>query len=168
MFFPFASMSPASRIWIFQADRPLTANKADTLADRLHTFTQAWAAHGNPLKTSFTIKYNQFIILAADEGHQQASGCSIDSAVRVIKEIEELTGTHFLDKNQVAFKINGNILMIPLQHLKQNFLDGMWDEATLTFNNLIDTKSALEDQWLVPAGKTWLKRYIPNEFVKLK
>lgn len=168
MFVPFASISPECRVWIFQADRPIPANELEIVDRKLRDFTEVWAAHGKPLKTSFIVKFNQFIILAADENHQETSGCSIDSAVRVVKEIEQMTGIPLFDRNQVAFKINETIIMAPIQHIKQKFHDGIWNEQTLTFNNLVNTKSAFEQQWLVPAGKTWLKRYIPNELVKLK
>ena len=35
------------------------------------------------------LKYNQFIILMADESIASVSGCSIDSSVGVIREIEK-------------------------------------------------------------------------------
>lgn len=168
MFVPFTSLSPESRIWIFQADRRIAANELEILESKLHDFTEGWTAHGEPLKTSFTVKFDQFIILAADENHHSPSGCSIDSSVRVLKEIEQLIGVQFFDRNQVAFKIEEKIILAPIQHLKQKLNDGIWNEETLTFNNLVSVKSQFEQEWLVPAGKTWLKRYIPNELVKLK
>jgi hypothetical protein len=57
---------------------------------------------------------------------------------------------------------NGTLVLIPLQDLKQKYLSGTWNEATPTFNNLISIKSQLEDEWIVAAGNTWLKRYVPS------
>ncbi|MEX2235650.1 MAG: hypothetical protein WD824_26065 [Cyclobacteriaceae bacterium] len=168
MFVPFQSMAPASRIWIFQANRPLSAAESAILERRLREFTEGWAAHGSPLKTSFTVKFDQFVILAADETHESPSGCSIDSSVRVLKDLEQSLGIQFFDRNQVAFKLGDQVILVPLQDLKQKFQDGILNEETLTFNNLVGMKSELEKAWLVPAGHTWLRRYIPNELANMK
>jgi hypothetical protein len=168
MFVPFESLSPESRIWIFQADRPFAASEMKVVEDSLRQFTAEWAAHGSPLKTSFTVKFNQFIILAADESHQSPSGCSIDSSVRVLKETEQRFDIQLFDRNQVAFKLGDRITLIPLRELKQKFKDGILNDRTLTFNNLVASKSELERAWLVPAGQTWLKRYMPNELENVK
>jgi hypothetical protein len=166
MFVPFDSLSETSRIWIFQSNRPFTADESARVEQTLRRFTDEWAAHGSPLKTSFAVKYDQFIILAADESHESPSGCSIDGSVRVLKSLEQDLGVQLLDRNLVAFKTSGVIELVPLQQLKQKFHDGILNEATLTFNNVVTTKSALDRDWVVPAGSTWLRRYIPNELVK--
>ena len=138
------------------------------LKSKLQEFTERWVAHGVPLKTSFTIEFNQFIILAADEDHQSPSGCSIDGSVRVLKELEQLTGIRLFDRNLVAFKIDGQIILIPVDQLKLKFAEGTLNAKTLSFNNLVCSKSEFQEGWLQPAGKTWLKRYIPEDLVKMK
>jgi hypothetical protein len=114
------------------------------------------------METSFDIRYNHFIILAAND---QASGCSIDSSVRAIKEIGSAIGVDLFDRTQVAFKEKEEIVLLKLAELKQKFESGLWNEQTSTFNNLVDTKAALADNWVVAAGTTWLKRYLPKETV---
>jgi len=168
MFVPFESLAPESRVWVFQANRPFTADELKLVENRIRQFTGEWAAHGNQLKTSFTLQFDQFIILAADENHETPSGCSIDSSVRVLKEIEQTLGVQLFDRNLVAFKPAGQVVLVPRQELKQKFHDGILNEDTPAFNNLVSTKSAFEQSWLVPAGETWLKRYIPKELAKLK
>lgn len=168
MFIPFTNLPAASRIWIFQASRALTAGELAGVESKLRGFCEEWAVHGLPLETSFTVKFDQFIVLAADEGRQSASGCSIDSSVRVLKDIEQFLGIQLFERNQVAFKTEKGILFVPFQELKQKFQAGILKEDTLTFNNLVDTKAAFEKNWLVPAGETWVKRYIPNPLAKVK
>jgi hypothetical protein len=160
MYVPFDSISPSSRIWIYQSARKFTREEKELIAAHLEAFTRGWAAHGQGLKTSFDIPYDQFIILAADESHYGASGCSIDSSVRAIKEIEQQLGLDLFDRNLVAFKDANVVTLIRLQDLKQKYSDGIWSEATFTFNNLVSEKSQLETAWIVPAGNTWLKRYV--------
>ena len=168
MFVSFASLAPASRIWIFQANRPFAREELKLVENRLHQFTEEWAAHGVPLKTSFTVKFDQFIILAADDTHESPSGCSIDSSVRVLKELENALGIQLFDRDKVAFNPGKEIVLVPLGELKQKFQEGILNEETLAFNNLVSTKGEFEKSWVVPAGQTWLKRYIPNQLAKVK
>lgn len=168
MFVTFDCLPPVSRVWIFQANRPFSADELIKIEATLRRFTDEWAAHGSPLKTSFAVKFGHFIILAADETHETPSGCSIDSSVRVLKSLEQDLGVRLFDRNLIAFKSDRGVDLIPLQDLKQKFQDGILNEGTLTFNNIVSTKSALQSEWLVPAGNTWLKRYIPNELAKVK
>ena len=168
MFALFESLASDSRIWIFQANRPFTADELMIVNQRLREFTDGWVAHGSPLKTSYTIPFDHFIVLAADEAHQSASGCSIDSSVRVLKSLEQSFGMDLFDRNRVAFRIAGRIVLLPLRELKQKFQEGILNEDTLTFNNLVSTKSEFEHRWIIPAGETWLRRYLIDPLVKVK
>lgn len=168
MFVPFSSLPPHARVWIFQGDRPFTARELEIIEERLRGFSDEWGVHGTPFKTSFRIEYAQFIVLAADESQMQASGCSIDSSVRVLKELEQTLGISLFDRNLVAFKTNGSVTLVPVSKLKEKFADGTLNEDTLTFNNLVSRKADFESGWLVAAGTTWLRRYIPNLLAKVK
>lgn len=161
MFVPFDTISPSSRIWIYQSDRRLTNDEVAAVSTYLENFTNQWTVHGQELKTSFDIRFNQFVILAADEDYNSTSGCSIDSSVRAIKEIEQNIGVDFFNRNLIAFKKSEEVILVPLSELKQKYTDGTWEEDTLTFNNLVSLKNQLENEWLVKAGHTWLKRYLP-------
>jgi hypothetical protein len=161
MFVPFKEISPDSRLWIYQSNRKLTSQENTIIAGNLKLFVDQWDAHGQPLKASFDIFYNQFIILVADETHHAASGCSIDASVRTIKAVEQQVGIQLFDRSKVAFKTDNLVLVYGLPELKQRYLEGVWNESTLTFNNLITVKGQLENEWIVPAGNTWLKRYVP-------
>ena len=163
MFASFQSMSPDSRVWIFQADRKFSAQDKTIITEHLKLFTDGWAAHGQQLKASFDLRYDQFLIIAVDEGHNNASGCSIDASVRVIKEIEKVISINFLNRNRVAFLKDSSVELVLLKDLKEEYQKGKWNESTSTFNNVVTAKSQLEREWIVPAGTTWLKRYVPSK-----
>lgn len=166
MFVPFESLPPGARVWVFQASRPLTDPEIQVAHERLRAFTESWVVHGSPLDSSYSIRHRQFIVLAADESSQRASGCSIDSSVRVLKELQALLGVDLFDRNQIAFLEGDKVRLVPLKELKQKFDDGILSGDTLTFNNIVDTREALETAWLVPASETWLKRYLSNALAK--
>lgn len=160
MFVEFDSLHDSSRIWIYQSVRKFTEAEEATISKALHAFTQQWAAHGQPLKSSFKIYYNQFIVLAADESFNEASGCSIDDSVHVIKEIDQHFKLNLFDRSQVAFLKKDEVLVVPLNELSKANAQGVWEPTTTVFNNVVTVKSDLNSKWIVPAGETWLKRYM--------
>ena len=160
MFVPFHNLPGSSRIWIYQSDRAITFDEEKILSDILKTFCQQWMVHGEPMDTSFEIRHSRFIILAAND---QASGCSIDSSVRVIKEAGSKTGIDFFNRNLVTFRDSEEIRSIPISSLREALSRGDWTISTLMFNNLVDSKEALETSWLIPAQASWLNRYLPHQ-----
>jgi hypothetical protein len=157
MYIPFNTLGPTAKTWIYQADRKLSSSENAKLTDRLKEFTEQWLVHGAPLEASYEVRYDQFVILAANDS---ASGCSIDTSVRIMKEIGAQTGIDFFNRNLVAFKYPEKIKLIELALLKIEFENGSWNENTLVFNNAASTLRELDERWLAPAGTTWLKRYI--------
>lgn len=168
MFVPFESLPSSSRVWVFQSNRPFRNDEAGFVEEALRAFTDQWAVHGSPFDTTYSIRYNQFIILAADESRQSASGCSIDSSVRVLKEIEARLGVDLFNREQVAFLVNDQVVLWPMKDLKEKFATGILTANSLTFNNLVATKGELDSRWIIPAGETWVKRYIPNAVADAK
>lgn len=161
MFVPFDTLPDHARLWIYQSDRRLTAADQEVLRAGLQAFTAQWAVHGTQMETSFDIRHDRFVLLAAND---QASGCSIDSSVRTVKTLGDQLGIDFFNRTQTAFLVQGDVVLIGLAQLKDSHARGQWNADTLMFNNLIDTHGALR-QWLVPAGNTWLKRYLPQTVV---
>lgn len=162
MFVPFQSLPDHARIWIYQADRKLTVAEKNTISEALKTFTQQWLVHGQPMEASFDIAYDRFVILAAND---QASGCSIDSSVRTVKELGEKLSVDFFNRQLVSFKNENDVIVFALPDLKKKFEEGAWNQHSVLFNNLVSSKAELEKNWLVLAGTSWLKRYLPRETV---
>jgi hypothetical protein len=165
MFISFNEIQPSSRIWVYQSNRKFTEQEKAIISGHLQLFTDSWAAHGHPIRSSFEIRYDQFIILAADESYHNPSGCSIDDSVRTMQQLGQKLGVDLFNRSLVAFKKEDSITLIPLGELKQKYHEGFWSESTLMFNNLIQTKGSLENDWTVPSLNTWLKRYVPVEKV---
>jgi len=162
MFVPFQSLPDHARVWIYQADRKFSDSEKNTISESLHSFTLQWRVHGQPMDSSFEIAYDQFIVLAAND---QASGCSIDSSVRTIKELGEKLGIDFFNRQLVAFKKDDKVMTIGIQELKKTFEAGHWNQDSEVFNNLVSTTGELQNGWLVAAGNSWLKRYLPHKTV---
>lgn len=162
MYVPFETLPAHSRIWIYQANRSLSKQEKQLAEASLQAFCEGWAAHGEALKTSFSIEHDQFIILATDEDYHLPSGCSIDSSVRALKELQTRLGIDFFDRTRVAFLTGDSVVTHPLAVLKTLFEQGDLAKNTITFNNLVPSRGDLAHGWKTPVEKTWLTKYLPN------
>lgn len=164
MFVPFETLPPSSRVWIYQSNKLFTQEQKQILSEALQAFTDSWTAHGAPMKASFQLPYDHFIVLAADEQSTSASGCSIDDSVRTIKAIGSTTSLDFFDRKSVAFVKDNSIELIPMSDLKKEAVSARWGEQSQMVNTLVGTKQELSG-WVMPAGQTWLKRYLSHDAV---
>lgn len=165
MYKPFEEMPPDARLWIYQSNRRFSSHERAVVETHLKNLCEEWSAHGAPLKTSFRIEFDQFIILAVDERPAGASGCSIDSSVRTLKALQQTAGLDFFDRQQVAFR-EKEVKLYPVSQLPMLFESGVLSGDSITFNNALTTKSDWEKNWKIPARESWLVRYLPKSAVR--
>ncbi len=159
---PFEEMPGFARLWIYQADRKFTPADRTIVARSLMHLCEEWSAHGTPLHTSFSIEFDQFVVLAVDERAAGASGCSIDGTVRLLKDLQQTTGLDFFDRLKVAFIKDDAVSLFPLSELKTLFENNVLSSGQITFNNTLTTKAEWEHSWKVPVKDSWLSRYLPK------
>lgn len=160
MFVEFDQMPDSARVWIYMADRKLDAEDREVVNKVIGAFTAEWAAHGVPLRASYRLAEDRFLVMAVDESHHSPSGCSIDSSVSALRQVRDATGVDFLDRKGVPFSSGDGIQIIRLDQLKQKYRDGVWNGRSLTFNILAKTVGEFRSAWKIPAEATWLKRYV--------
>ncbi len=159
MFTEYKNLPNHSRVWIYQANRPFTENEIEIITEKSIQFINHWTHHGDDLKGSFTIKYNQFLVLAVDESYNSISGCSIDSSTRFLREIENEFQVDLLDKMNISFKNGRNINIVKLPQFQQFIKEGNVILETIVFNNMVTTKEDFETKWEVPINQSWHKRF---------
>jgi len=147
-----------ARVWIYQSNRIFTLSEALQLEQQLEIFISQWKAHGAPVKGFATLFFGMFIILMADETAVQVSGCSTDSSVRFIKEIEQLYGVTLFDRQLLAFFQNDKVEVLPLNQVSYALEKGFIKGDTFYFNNTVLTKKDLEENWIIPVQLSWLSR----------
>ena len=160
MFVNFESLPNTSRVWVYQADRTLRTEEVTEISTKLKHFVGHWKRHGDDLKASFQIKYNQFVILAVDENYNDVSGCSIDASVHIIKELQQDLGINLLNKMKVTFKDDETINTVSLQDFKEYAKQQKITPNTIVFNNLVDSKANFETSWEVAASESWHARFL--------
>jgi hypothetical protein len=151
---------PDSKVWIYQCNRLFTLNEALEIEELLKEFTQQWKSHGTPVKGEAHLFFGQFIILIADETATGVSGCSTDSSVHLIKEIEKKYSVNMFDRTSLAFVVKEKVQLLPLAQLQYAVENGFINIETFYFNNLVQTKEELETKWIVPVKNSWLNSKI--------
>jgi hypothetical protein len=154
------SFSSDSRVWIYQSSRLFSLSEAFEIEDMLNDFTSKWLSHGTPVKGAGYLFFGQFIILMADEKATGVSGCSTDSSVRLIKDIEQKYKVNMFDRTTLAFIVKDKIQLLPLSQLQYGVDNGFISADTLYFNNLVQTKDELEKNWMIPVKESWLNKKI--------
>lgn len=149
---------PKSRVWVYQSSRLFSLGEALEIEELLKEFTVKWQSHGTPVKGAAYLFFGQFIILMADETATGVSGCSTDSSVRLIKDIEQRFSVNMFDRTTLAFVIKDKIQLLPLSQVIYAFDNGFLNGDTLYFNNLVQTKEELENNWIIPIKQSWLRK----------
>ena len=152
------SFHPGSKVWVYQSSRLFSLGEAFEVEEMLKQFTAQWKSHGTPVKGEAHLFFGQFIILLADETATGVSGCSTDSSVRLIKDIEQRFGVDMFDRTTLAFVVKDKVQMLPLSQLQFAAENGFITNDTLYFNNLVQTKEELEQQWIIPVKESWLAK----------
>lgn len=160
MFTAYKNIPDDARVWIYQSDRAFTNQEVALISDKAIAFINSWTRHGDNLKGSFTIKYNQFLVLTVDESFNTVSGCSIDSSVRFVKELEQEFQIDLMNKMNVSFKDGDTINLLKLPDFQRFVASKKITENTVVFNNMVATKKDFEHYWEVPAKQSWHKRFL--------
>jgi len=147
--------SPQSKIWIYQSNRAFSPEEVNAIQQKLAEFTAQWKAHGHQLKAKAEIRYNFFIVLIVDQDSANATGCSIDSSVRVIKEIEQTYGVDLFDRFNMAYKIDDEVYVNSKEDFETLITIKKITPDTTVFNNLVQTLAEYETKWEVPLAESW-------------
>lgn len=150
--------NPASRVWIYQSNRPFSEKEQVEIGEQLDQFTAHWQAHGAPVKGWAKLLFEQVILVIADETDTHVSGCSTDSSVRVIKSIERQYAVNLFDRLLLGFVLKEKLQLLPMMQIPYALEKGYIDENTIYLNNTVLTLKELEENWLLPLKNSWLAK----------
>ena len=157
------SFSKNTRVWIYQSSRLFTLSEALQLEEELKQFGENWLSHGASVNASCFLFYGYFIILMADEAEITVSGCSTDSSVRFVKNIEQSYNVSLFDRTNLAFIVKDKIELLPLSQVNYAIQNGYINDSTLFFDNAIQDISAFKNKWIVPIADSWLGKRLNNK-----
>lgn len=156
-----ALFGSGSRVWIYQCSRRLTLSEALELETNIKAFSGDWNTHGRANTSYINLFFGQFLVIMADENQGPVSGCSTDSSIRFVKELEKKFGVQFFDRQLLAFVIKDEIQVLPMNQLDYALQHGFLTGDTLYFNNLVASKKDWAEKWLIPVKDSWLAARLP-------
>ena len=160
MLVPFETLPDSSRVWVYQANRSFTQEELEEIKARLDDFLTQWTAHGAQLNAGYDIKYKRFLTIGLDQQVNPASGCSIDTQVNFIQQLEKDYKVDLLDKMNVSYKQGEFVAHKTLTDFRKMAKNKAVSPNTIVFNNLVNNKAEYLNNWEVPASESWHNRFL--------
>ncbi len=154
----YQEMQDSSRVWIYQSIREFNEIETISLKNDLAQFAQSWVSHNQLLTAVGDVLYNRFIVLMVDESYVGAGGCSIDSSVYFLKQIEFRYRTELFERLNFAWLEDEVVRTASKDEFRKLFEKGLISDETPVFDNLVSTKEEFESEWIKPLAKSWHKK----------
>ncbi len=154
------ALNNESKVWIYQSDVHINDDYEEKIKNYIYDFTMNWASHGKELECYGNLFHHRFLVLVADDS-QHVSGCSIDSSVHFVKQLENSFGIDFFNRLNYAYVKDDEFHYINNADFKNAYNDGIIDDQTLMVNNLVKTKSEFLERWILPLDESWYKKLLP-------
>ena len=148
------------KIWIYTLSKQLSAEQEIELATRCQNFVSSWTAHDVSLDASYELYKHRLLIFKVDEANYNASGCSIDKQLRLVKELEEEFSVELLNRLLVAYETNDQINVAKNNRIAELLENGIITANTLVFDNTITDAEDLKTNWKKPLSQTYLAKYL--------
>jgi hypothetical protein len=158
----FRKVPNEARLWVFAATEPLSEEQRERLLQHVDEFIAGWLAHGRPVVGARELRYDRFLLVAADEAATGVSGCSIDSLFRSLKQLERELGITLLDSSHVWYRApDGDVRAVTRGEFRQLAGAGEVDAGTTVFDNTVRSVGAVRSgRWETAAAESWHARLI--------
>ena len=99
----FEHLSNNARVWVYVFKSELDADQEEIVKNKFDQFVAGWQCHGAELTGAYQLIESKVLILAVEEANS-VSGCSIDSSVRVLKQLKDDHGIDALDQTLIHYR----------------------------------------------------------------
>jgi hypothetical protein len=152
----FERLPDDARLWIFAADRELTAAEQARLLAEADVFIDQWTAHGLPLQAARDVRYKRFLFVGVDERAAGVSGCSVDALGRQMKVLEQELGVELVNHGPVLFRLSDTIDRVSRERFTELAVMGTVTPETTVFDNTLRRVGDLRSgRWETRARNTW-------------
>ena len=156
----YESLPPTTRVWIYQASTPFAEQEIPAIREQIKAFAQDWVSHNRALRSYGDVWHDRFVVLMVDESRAGASGCSIDASVHFVQDLAEATGVDLFDRMVFTYRADRAIKSAPREEFARLYADGVIDDDTLVFDNLVQTKADFETHWEKRLADSWHARMV--------
>ncbi|MES2589092.1 MAG: hypothetical protein V4622_08935 [Bacteroidota bacterium] len=138
-----ADLNPDSKLWLYQSSRALNPTEIAWLNEQLTAFAIDWASHGTDLKAAAEVLNPYFIAFAVDLTQANASGCSIDKSVRLVKDLGKELNIDFFNRLKMwSENESGEMNLISFKSLAEF-------QTNFIFNPLLEKVADLDSKFKV-------------------
>ena len=143
-----------TKAWIYQSDRRISEQEADRILSVGKEFTSKWMSHGAPVRGELRVLFNRFVVVVAED-NGDIGGCSIDTSVGLIRQIQEELNADFFNRMLLAYKDGDQVQTVHANDLDGAVQDGNLNASTTVFNNTVTNLEGLRNDWMIPLEKSW-------------
>lgn len=160
MLVDFAKLPNESKIWIYQSSRKFYPKEITEITKKIENFLNSWNDNGAEVIASYQLKYDRFIIIAVDQAINSLSVTAVDASVLFILSLQSTYEVKLLDKLNVSFKQGEFVQYKDLKEFQKLIKKKAVSPKTIVFNNLINSKEELKDNWEIPITESWHNRFL--------
>lgn len=139
----FPDFPAESEVWVYAADRFLTNIEVEQVQNTLDAFTRQWKTHGKDLRADAKVFDSVFVIFATDINVGSASGCSIDTSVRLMKQIGTELNVDFFNRLKMVVNNTEGLKHVSYHDLNQ-FVGSHYADIS------VKSLGQLKDSFFVP------------------
>lgn len=154
------TLSATARVWIYQAHTPFRAEDIAAVNAHLQEFARQWVSHNNQLLAEGTLLHDRFVVLAVDESQAGASGCSIDSSVKFIKQLGAQYDRDLFNRMRFSYEKDGEVHTVSRDEFGALYASGAIHDDTIVFDTLVDTVEKLHAGFRKPLKDSWHARFV--------
>lgn len=100
----FSAFDDTARLWVYVADRTLTADESAQLSAELNGFFSSWLSHGRPVQGDAQLIGNRLLLVTAQLAKGDISGCGIDASVHALEAIGQVVGFKWMGGLMVVYR----------------------------------------------------------------
>lgn len=143
-----------SKVWVYPSEKELSVEEVYKIQIEIDEFCARWTSHGSQVKASGFVVYNRILLLIADETLAEVSGCSTDSSVRFIQELEQEFQTKLMDRNSIFIMENQRTRRFSIESCSE--LSG----DSVVLNSYYKDLREVRDSFWVPLNQSKFKRLL--------
>ena len=153
----FDQLSNDAKVWVYVSKTKINADQKMLIKELSKPFLQNWNSHGEQVKGLINVIEDCFLLISAEVTNESMCGRAVDANVRFVKDLENKTGLHLLDRMTVAYRnkdeqVNvSSFTNVKSQIKEQNSL-----EFKSIFNPLVSTKREFINSFEEPYETSWI------------
>lgn len=150
-----SKFSDNSKVWVYYPKSEVQESLHSKIKTLLSDFSESWKSHGTKVENYINfIKPYSIIVIIADS-NTFPSGCSIDSQVSLIRQIEDLSNVEYMNRQHIYYLKDNQYKISSIQSLNQEL-----DANTMVFNPFFDDLKDWSENFLVLAKNSKYKRLL--------